>query len=146
MIVVDACIAVKWFLSENYSQESLGILAMDEKLIGPRILANEVAGAFVHAFRRGDIPADVAIASTKRWLTSLGQNVVRIEHEDTDISRAAELACELRHPIADCIYLALAERLNAPLVTADTKLCEKVAGRYTFVNFIGGQMTPVATT
>ena len=37
-------------------------------------------------------------------------------------TRALELAIDLRHPIYDCFYLALAEREAAALVTADTRL------------------------
>lgn len=31
-----------------------------------------------------------------------------------------------RHPVPDCIYLALSERVNAVLVTADRRLYERV--------------------
>jgi predicted nucleic acid-binding protein len=44
------------------------------------------------------------------------QSVIPIEELRV---RALALAIELRHPIYDCFYLALAERENAPLVTAD---------------------------
>jgi predicted nucleic acid-binding protein len=33
-----------------------------------------------------------------------------------------ELAVDLRHPIYDCLYLALAERERVPIVSADAKL------------------------
>ena len=33
--------------------------------------------------------------------------------------QALALAIDLKHPVYDCFYLALAERENAPLVTAD---------------------------
>ena len=36
--------------------------------------------------------------------------------------RALALAIDLRHPVYDCFYLALAERENAPLATADEGL------------------------
>ena len=37
-------------------------------------------------------------------------------------ARATEIAVELRHPIYDCFYLALAERERAPLISADQRL------------------------
>jgi predicted nucleic acid-binding protein len=37
-------------------------------------------------------------------------------------ARALELAVDLRHPIYDCLYLALAERERAPIVSADARL------------------------
>ncbi len=37
-------------------------------------------------------------------------------------NRALSLAIELQHPIYDCFYLALAQRENALLITADERL------------------------
>ena len=42
--------------------------------------------------------------------------------------RAAALAHQLDHPVYDCFYLALSERRDVPLVTADRRLIAKVAG------------------
>ena len=41
---------------------------------------------------------------------------------------ALELARELGHPVYDCVYLALARRRNAPLITLDRKLTARLAG------------------
>lgn len=41
---------------------------------------------------------------------------------------ALALARRLRHSAYDCFYLALAVRLEAPLVTADRRLVELAAG------------------
>jgi predicted nucleic acid-binding protein len=35
---------------------------------------------------------------------------------------ALDLALEWRHPVDDCLYIALAIRRNIPLVTADKRL------------------------
>jgi predicted nucleic acid-binding protein len=37
-------------------------------------------------------------------------------------SVAAAMAIDLRHPIYDCFYLALAERERAPLISTDKRL------------------------
>ncbi len=41
--------------------------------------------------------------------------------------RALELALELRHPVYDCVYLALAERLDRKLITADRRFLRGLA-------------------
>jgi predicted nucleic acid-binding protein len=46
----------------------------------------------------------------------------RLVSIDQLAARALELAVDLRHPIYDCLYLALAERERAPIVSADAKL------------------------
>ena len=38
---------------------------------------------------------------------------------------ALEISLELDHQLPDCLYLALARRLGAPMVTADDKLIRK---------------------
>ena len=43
-------------------------------------------------------------------------------------SRAFEIAAELRQPVYDCFYLALAESEDAMLVTADRRLIGRLAG------------------
>jgi predicted nucleic acid-binding protein len=44
------------------------------------------------------------------------------------LPRAIDLAFDLQHPIYDCIYLALAEREKAALITADLRLIATVSG------------------
>jgi predicted nucleic acid-binding protein len=38
----------------------------------------------------------------------------------------------------DCVYLALARRLNAPLITADRRFAERAARHHGHVNLLGG--------
>ncbi len=38
------------------------------------------------------------------------------------------MAVDLRHPVYDCFYLALAEAEEAPLVTADRRLLTRLTG------------------
>ena len=40
---------------------------------------------------------------------------------------ATRIAIELDHPAYDCVYLALARRRGAPLVTSDQKLVTRLA-------------------
>jgi predicted nucleic acid-binding protein len=40
MIVVDASVAVKWFLNESQSKEAIDLLTMEEKLVGPILVSN----------------------------------------------------------------------------------------------------------
>jgi predicted nucleic acid-binding protein len=42
--------------------------------------------------------------------------------------RASEISLNLEHPAYDCFYLALAEREEATLVTADRRLVERIRG------------------
>ena len=43
------------------------------------------------------------------------------------LDAAIALAYELKHPVYDCLYLALADSLETAVVTADQKFANKVA-------------------
>ena len=43
------------------------------------------------------------------------------------LDAAIALACELKHPVYDCLYLALADSLETAVITADQKFANKVA-------------------
>ena len=144
MIVVDASVAVKWFLNEPFSDDAIALLSMDEKLLGPQLAAYEVAGAFVRARRRGDITDAELTGFTNRWIATIAANILFLNYVPDDLHRASALAAALAHPLADCVYLAMAERLNAPLVTADMVFFEKVASGFPFVNFVADVSSGVA--
>jgi predicted nucleic acid-binding protein len=40
----------------------------------------------------------------------------------------ADLAVALAHPVHDCLHLALAERMGAPMATADARFLRALAG------------------
>jgi predicted nucleic acid-binding protein len=43
------------------------------------------------------------------------------------LKAALDLACELRHPVYDCLYVASMELLGAPFVTWDRQLHARLA-------------------
>ena len=47
MIVVDASVAVKWFLVEAGSEAAPALLETESEIVGPDLLLIEVAGAIV---------------------------------------------------------------------------------------------------
>ncbi|MEZ6104432.1 MAG: type II toxin-antitoxin system VapC family toxin [Pirellulaceae bacterium] len=142
MIAVDASIAVKWYLHEPFSEEAIAVLTMDEKLVAPSLAIYEVAGAFVRARRRGDIDETDLADCISRWNLAIESRVVSLEQELQDVLRASELAVSIGHPLADCVYLAMAERLNAPLVTADAVFCDKLGSQFPFVHFVA-DLSPI---
>ena len=114
-LVVDASVAVKWILPEPGSSAATALRDDDPDLIAPSLIAAEIGSALWRAAQSGSIKrseAIEAIDSTLLWFQAL------IPLEDIRI-RALTLAIELRHPIYDCFYLALAERESAPLVSFD---------------------------
>ena len=123
--VVDASVALKWFLDdEPYGAEALGLVQRGETLVAPDLLIAEVCNA------------------GWRWLRT--RRIVRAQFDSIPIalprffaelvclavlaSRAAAIAAQLDHPVYDCFYLALAEVRHLPLLTADARLLARLAG------------------
>jgi len=123
MLVVDSSVAVKWFVEEPGTAEALSLLSKDAALIAPDLVVAEVVNVVWKHLMRGDLEhrqvAHVPDA-LPRMLTQLWP-VVRLAR------RAFDIAVELRHPVYDCFYLALAESEDATLVTADQRLVGRLA-------------------
>lgn len=122
--MVDASIAVKWLVSEKFSNAAASLLTADHVLIAPDLLYVEASNALWAMLARGDFTADdyseaidilvdapITVPSTHRSL----------------VPSAARLARDLNHPVYDCVYLALAIQEQHPLITADARFFRKVA-------------------
>lgn len=124
-MIVDASVAFKWFVPEIDSDRALALFETTEALYAPELILTEVSNAMWTRLRKMDGdhgPAvKAAVSALPRMLTLLAP-VAEL------LPRAIELAFDLRHPIYDCIYLALAERENAVLITADRRLIATASG------------------
>ena len=115
-LVVDASVATKWALDEEGSKRA-NALRNEPDLIAPALIAAEVGNALWKAVRYRSVPKREALAAMGAFLAPFDHLV---PSEDLR-GRALELAMDLDHPIYDCFYIALAERENAPLITADER-------------------------
>jgi predicted nucleic acid-binding protein len=124
MLVVDASVAVKWFLDEPGDREARALVERSEALIAPELIVAEVLNAIWKRLLAGD--AD--IRQGPRVAAVLPEVLAQIASLGPLAARALEIAAELRHPAYDCFYLALAEERRAKLVTADRRLLSRLAG------------------
>ena len=123
-VVVDAGVAVCWFAREAETERANRLIAAADALVAPSLLMLEVANALWKKVRRGEMDGDVAGAALREIRRFVPQIVDVAELADA----ALALARELDHPAYDCVYLALARRLSAPLVTLDRSFTARLAG------------------
>lgn len=139
MIVIDACIGVKWFLDEAGSEAAVKLLVAErDHITGPELFAVEVAATLVReANARKPLADDMRLALTR--LTALfGSGAISLNRmTPQNIADAGLLAIDLGHPLKDCIYLALAMQLECPLVTADARFAAKARNVYADVRVLG---------
>lgn len=130
MPVVDASIVVDWVAPDVDARAPARLLlnslaAGAAVLNAPRLLMEEVGNALLTGVRRGRWDGAAADAAFGR-LRSLP---IRLRDEPRDLDRAWDLARRHdEHPIYDMVYVALAERLDQQLITADEKLRNRLVG------------------
>jgi predicted nucleic acid-binding protein len=139
MIVIDASLAVKWYLDEPLAAAAIDLLLRESpEISAPDLFAIEVVSALV---RNGNVDkswADEARRSTGRFVELCqggGVKLVRVSPMGLDM--AAQLALDLGHPLKDCIYLALAMELGCELVTCDARFAAKAKGVWAGVRVLG---------
>jgi len=115
-IVVDASVAVKWVLREIGSDAADALLDHDG-LIAPSIWLAEATNALWRRARMAEITAKEA----SERLSELQNAPVASVAFELHLDRALKLATEIRHPIYDCLYLALAVHHDTHVVTADRR-------------------------
>lgn len=118
MIVVDASVAVAWFVPEEHTPFATALLEMPRDLIAPDLIVAEVGNALVKAYRRKAVRQERVRAA----LEHLVMGLVTLAQSTPLLAEAADLACRLRCSIYDAAYLELARRTGALVVTADARL------------------------
>lgn len=119
-VAVDASVAIKWVIGEAGSDAAAMLL--DRRLVAPDLICSECANILWKKVGRGELSADEAQLAAQA-----------IEGAELDLiatrrylAAALAIAVALKHPAYDCTYLAIADDLDIPLITADARLVRKV--------------------
>jgi len=117
--VIDASVAVKWVIPENDADKAEFLL--DHDLVAPDLLFPECANILWKKVRRREMTVDEAGIAAQ----ALEQADIAVVSARAYVGQATAIAVELDHPAYDGVYLAIAEALGLPLVTADDRLVRK---------------------
>lgn len=120
--VIDASVAVKWFVEEEGHEDALAILRRGDECFAPDLIVTEVAGALDKKIKANMLAPQHAVETIK----SLQEHLSLLPSTRYALP-ALELASELHHPVADCIYAACAIDIKAHVVTADTDFVRKAS-------------------
>lgn len=120
-LVIDASVAVKWVLPEDGAERAAALHTQSQELIAPTLIAAEIGSALRKRVAAKELSLSEALSAARIATGLIGRLVPIPELAE----RALEISIELKHPIYDCFYLALAERENAALITADADLIAK---------------------
>lgn len=117
-LVVDACVAAKWFTDEPYSQTALLLLEDRFRLHAPDFILFEFDSLVCKWVRRGIVTEREASAAR----TAFTKMPIQYHSAEPLRDAAFRTAAKTGRAFYDCLYLALAVLLNEKLITADRKL------------------------
>ena len=118
-LVVDASIAVKWFIPESHSIKALRLLDADCELLAPDLIFAEFGNVLWKKWLRQELEPEVIAP----LLADLGRMRLRIAPTAALTDKAADIAVTYKRSFYDSVYLALAVQAQGRMVTADEKLC-----------------------
>jgi len=114
--VIDASVAVKWVVPEIDSDRAR--LLSQARLEAPDLLPIECANILWKKVGLGDL--NERDAATR--LDLLLHSPLTLVPSHALLPPALRMALDLKHPVYDCVYLALALERKLPLITADRRL------------------------
>lgn len=123
-LVIDASVAIKWFLPEPFSINALRLLDAGHELYAPDLIFPECGNVLWKKWLRQEIEAKFIALLLK----DLGRMNLIVVPAFSLVEETAEIAISLRRSYYDSVYLALAKVSGARMVTADEKLCNALQG------------------
>lgn len=136
--VVDANVAVKWFLKEPYSNVADTLLR--DFLVGglglgaPDIITAEVGNTF---WKRCVIFGDMSVEEARDSYRDFMALNLPIHGTKPIAQMALNLATKENHNLYDTFYLALALDNNCELITADQRLINKLGSKFPQIRWLG---------
>jgi len=121
--VVDTSVAIKWIVDEEGSDKAELLQGAD--MVAPALFRIE-AGNVLRTLAAKQILANDRAIDLFLFLQTAPVTI--IDADELLERRALDLALALEHPIYDCVYLALAERMDRRLITADRRFIKALSG------------------
>ena len=122
--VVDASVAIKWFIPEIHSEAAARLLDPEIYILAPDLIGPEVGNTIWKKTRRDEITRENA-AEILAAFQCVG---LEIHPSGVLVSSAFQLAAALDRTVYDSLYLALAVAQDCQLITADKRFHSVVIG------------------
>jgi predicted nucleic acid-binding protein len=115
--VLDASIAIKWFIPEVYSGAARRLVGSNHTFLVPDFFFPEVGNVLWKRVRRGEDTAENA----RQILADLNAVPVEVYISQPLMPLALDIALQTDRAVYDSLYLALAITQQCQMVTADEK-------------------------
>src|SRR3569623_1938970 len=116
-LVIDASVAIKWYVREDHSETALTLINEEIDLHAPQLLIAEIGNVLWAKARSGDLQQDQAI----RIADALLRRQITYHSLSELLKKGLTHAVRSSIPIYDRMYLTLAQQLECRYVTADRR-------------------------
>jgi len=117
-MIIDTNVLFQFYFGED-TVHTLDVLGLD--IEAPDILKIEFINVLRKAHYLNHVPIDTI---DKVYVDAIGLIKVFYHHNDI-LKEAKDISFALNHPIYDCLFLALASKLDQPFVSLDRRLLHK---------------------
>jgi len=120
--IVDATVALQWVAPEPTSPVA-------DRLLGHRLLApDQIVADLAQALGRKTALGELTAPEAATAALALQSAEIELMPSRPLLADAVRLSAQLDHSARDCLYLALAQGMALPLVTASRELAGVVRG------------------
>jgi predicted nucleic acid-binding protein len=121
--VIDASVAIKWVITEAGTEEANDLRGTGTAFHAPGLIVPDIGNILWKKILRQEVTSAEAELACK----ILRFAKIEIHDMQRHSSMALSMALALGHPVYDATYLALAQALDIPMVTADRRLVNKLS-------------------
>ena len=121
--VIDASVAAKWFLKEEYNEEALSLFDVKNKLHAPDFLLLEMDNVLWKWIMRGTIDT----REGRNIRDTLRRYPIQKHPFLPLLDYAYKIANQTQRTVYDSLYISLATSLKGKMVTADRRLYNALA-------------------
>jgi len=116
--VVDASVAIKWYVPEIHSVDADRLLSGDTELLVPDLLWSEIGNILWKRILRADMTAE----KSRTIIAAITSLPLRVMPAADLMEGALSVAVTTKRSFYDSLYLYLAVSTDCQMVTADLKL------------------------
>jgi predicted nucleic acid-binding protein len=120
-VVIDASVLAKVFLPEPDHAAATKAIFSGKEIFLPEVAELETLSAIAYRSHELAWSEDYARAVLQQAKATLAFSAISYVQNELLLADAFTLCHAARHRLPDCFYIALARRLNLPLLTADKK-------------------------
>jgi predicted nucleic acid-binding protein len=133
MYVLDASVSLRWVLPNALSAKALKLRDEYQQKIHELIAPSNYPGEIANALTKAERQKLINVGQARGLILSVLSIPPALQLYDPLLLRATDMSSQTRGGFYDCLYVALAEREQCQLATADDKLVRKLQPQFPFI-------------